>query len=151
RVRLAKLPPAGECWCSSDESSGTPHCELRMFRHAYLEERGAGRLSPEIQAVHSELLRRGLPCELFTAKRILRRQLPLARDVFVAGYIPTLLQALKQLGIEPPEPNDYPLCLRTHLRRRVWESTVGAVQTRLEEEHEPVFVKPKGRTKRFTG
>jgi hypothetical protein len=122
-----------------------------MFRHAYLEERGSGRLSPEIHAVQGELQRRGLPCALFTAKRVLRRQLPLARDVFVAGYIPTLLQALRQLGIEPPEPNDYPLCLRPYLRRRVWESTVGAVQARLEEEREPVFVKPKGRTKRFTG
>jgi hypothetical protein len=122
-----------------------------MFRHAYLEERGAGRLSPEIHDVRSELLRRGVPCELFTAKRVLRRQLPLARDVFVAGYIPTLLQVLKQLGIEPPEPNDYPPCLRPYLRRRVWESTVAAVQARLEDEREPVFVKPRGRVKRFTG
>jgi hypothetical protein len=31
-----------------------------------------------------------------------------------------------QLGVEPPQPNDYPQCLRPWLRRHVSESTVGA-------------------------
>jgi hypothetical protein len=36
-------------------------------------------------------------------------------------------QALQQLEIPVPEPNDYPASLKAFLHRKIWESTVGAV------------------------
>jgi hypothetical protein len=95
-----------------------------MIRAAFLEEAGHGRMEPEIRDLLEELRRRGIPADLFTRKRLLRRRLPVTRDTLVAGYIGTVLAALKQLGVEVPEPNDYPQCLRPFLRRRVWQLNV---------------------------
>jgi hypothetical protein len=123
-----------------------------MIRRAYVQESGGKKLGPEAQSLVHGLARRGIPVDLFTEKRILRRQLQLSRDCLVAGSIPSVTQALHQLEVPIPEPNDYPECLRPFLRRKVWESTVGAVLDGLMEgDLRSVFVKPKGRLKRFTG
>ena len=121
-------------------------------KKAFLQEKGNGRLGVEESDLYRILRLRGIEVELFTEKRIRRRQLDLARDVLVAGSIPVVLGALRQLGVEPPEPNDYPRCLARHLHRRVWTSTIRQVTAIiLNDELHPVFVKPIGRMKRFTG
>src|SRR4051812_22367020 len=56
-----------------------------MFKKAFLEECGNRRLRHEERLLRGELEGRGVPVTLFTAKRIQRRQLPLAVDTFVAG------------------------------------------------------------------
>ncbi len=95
---------------------------------------------------------RGVPTTLFTAKQLERRQLPLARDTLVAGYVPSVLGALKQLGLEPPPTNDYPRSLEPFLHRRLWTSTVRQLTEAVYEgAGPPVFAKPLGRKKRFTG
>lgn len=125
---------------------------VMTIRTAFLQEKGNGRLDPEMLPLDRELRRRGVPVRLFTAKRIERRQLALAPDTLVAGYVPAVLGALNQLGVPAPEPNDYPASLRSHLHRRVWESTVGEVAALVHDgRSRGAFVKPKGRVKHFTG
>lgn len=123
-----------------------------MIAAALLQELGNGRLEPEIKSLAAELSRRGIPCTLFLEKRLQRRQLPLRPDTLVAGHIPVVLCALRQLGIGPPEPNDYPKCLQPWIRRRMWMSTVRKLVTILQEgTGAPCFAKPIGRHKRFVG
>ncbi len=123
-----------------------------MLRAAFLQEEGGGRLGPEMRLLRDGLKERGLPTTLFTAKQLERRQLPLARDTLVAGFVPAVLGALKQLGREPPPTNDYPRCLEPLLHRRLWTSTVRQLTDALYEGTGlPVFAKPLDRKKRFTG
>lgn len=123
-----------------------------MIRRALLQQHGNGRLSPEIGSISTTLASRGIPYELFFDKHLHRRRLTLAPDALVAGEIPIVVGALRQLGIEPPPPNDYPPSLTPWLRRRIWTGTVGAIVERLQRgDAAPVFVKPMGRLKRFTG
>lgn len=123
-----------------------------MLRAAFLQEEGGGRLGPEMRLLRDGLKERGLPTTLFTAKQMERRQLPLARDTLVAGFVPSVLGALKQLGLEPPPTNDYPRCLTPLLHRRLWTSTARQLTEALYQGLEtPVFAKPLDRKKRFTG
>ncbi len=123
-----------------------------MIERAYIQERGNGQLEPETESLARELAARGLPVELFTAKRISRRSLPLTRHTLVAGDIPVVYGALKQIGVEPPATNDYPASLEPFLRRRMWRSTVGRARDLLYGcGSQPFFAKPADRMKRFTG
>lgn len=123
-----------------------------VIRLAFVQEEGNGLLDPEMRQVADELGRRGVPVQLFTEKRLTRRQLALAPDTLVVGYVPVVLGALHQLGVPAPAPNDYPACLRPLLHRRVWESTVGEVIDSVHDgRFDRAFVKPKGRLKHFTG
>lgn len=120
---------------------------------AFVQEYGNARMEPEMRDMFLELQRRGIPVELFTEKRMSRRQLPIRPDTLVVGTVPVVLSALQSLGIAPPPTNDYPVCLEPFLRRRIWRSTVGQLMNRLyfSDEFAPVFAKPEGRKKRFTG
>ncbi|WP_346728601.1 ATP-grasp domain-containing protein [Corallococcus exiguus] len=123
-----------------------------MIRCAFIQELGSGRMEPEMRALLEELRERQIAVETFTAKQLSRGQIPLARDALVAGDIPTVLGALKQLGIDAPETHDYPPSLSSFLHRRVWRSTVRDLKAAvLQEAGPPVFAKPHGRRKRFTG
>jgi hypothetical protein len=126
--------------------------EGNPIRAALLQERGSGRLDPEIRSLADELSRRGISVRFFLEKHLQRGRLELHRDVLVAGHIPVVVQALRRLDIEPPPPDDYPQALRPWLRRRVWESTVGDVVKRLQDGGDvPFFVKPTRTLKRFAG
>lgn len=123
-----------------------------MFSIAFLQQSGNGQLRLEEQLLKSEFERRGIPVSLYTLKRILRRNLPLSRDTFIAGDIDAMHGAMHQLKIQVPPPNDYPKSLEVFLHRRVWKSTLGAVErTILSDAGDPVFVKPAQRQKSFTG
>jgi ATP-grasp domain, R2K clade family 2 len=125
---------------------------MTMIRRAFIQEGGSGRLGPEERDLLADLRVRGIPAELFTRKKMARRQLPLDRQTLVAGEVPVVTAALKQLGIEPPVPNDYPGSLLSLLYRRVWTSTVRRLIDDLHEgTRSPVFAKPLDRQKRFTG
>lgn len=94
----------------------------------------------------------GVSIEYYSIKAIHRRKLPLGAETFIAGDMDAMHGAMRQLGIPIPAPDDYPVCLRDFLRRRVWESTLGEVERGLEEgAASAVFVKPAQRRKRFTG
>ena len=123
-----------------------------MITRAFIQEAGSGRLGPEERDLIGALGRRNIPVELFTRKRLARRQLPIDRSTLVAGGVPVVLGALRQLGIEPAEDEDYPSCLGHILYRRIWTGTVGRLKESLFlDAGPPVFAKPRGRRKRFTG
>jgi hypothetical protein len=125
---------------------------MTMIRRAFIQEGGSGRSGPEERDLIAGLGDRGILAELFTKKKLARRQLPLDMETLVAGEVPVVSGALKQLGIEPPVPNDYPVSLQPLLCRRVWSSTVRRL---IDELHggtgRPAFAKPSDRLKRFTG
>ncbi|MEM8641728.1 MAG: ATP-grasp domain-containing protein [Cyanobacteria bacterium P01_G01_bin.54] len=123
-----------------------------MISHAFVQEQGNGRLGDEEQLVVAELQAQGIPITLYTEKRIRRRQLSLTSQSLVVGDMPCVLGALKQLGISEPAPNDYPASLQDFLYRRVWRSTLQALEDRLRRGvSAPIFAKPASRRKRFTG
>lgn len=123
-----------------------------MFKIAFLQDLGNGRLRIEEQMLKAEFERRGTPVVLYTLKRIQRRNLPLSVDAFIAGDMDAMHGAMSQLKIDVPTPNDYPESLTPFLCRRVWKSTLGDVERRvINEAGAPVFVKPSARRKNFTG
>ncbi|HEU4391381.1 MAG TPA: ATP-grasp domain-containing protein [Blastocatellia bacterium] len=123
-----------------------------MFKRAFLEELGNGKLRHEEQLLCGELERRGIPISLYTAKRVQRRQLPLSGETFIAGDMDAMHGAMRQLKIAIPAPNDYPRSLSAVMHRRAWTSTLGAVERRvLDGRGEPIFAKPADRRKSFTG
>ncbi len=123
-----------------------------MFTRAFIEQKGNGKLGCEEQLLASELSARGISITLFTVKKIQRRQLALSRETFIAGGMDVMHGAMQQLGIEVPQPADYPDSLQPYLRRRIWKSTLGVIEQRiLDGDSAPVFVKPAERRKNFTG
>ncbi len=124
---------------------------MQLPERAFLLQSGNGRPLPEMRSLDAYFSRNGVPVNWFVEKKLLRRQLALDRKAFVGGTIPVMREALRQIGFELAEPQDYPECLRQFLQRRIWESSVAQVVAHIENGGEPVFVKPKGRAKRFTG
>ncbi len=123
-----------------------------MFTIAFLQELGGGSLRQEERLLKSEFERRGIQVSLYTLKRVLRRNLPLSKHAFIAGDMDAMHGAMHQLNIPVPPPNDYPKCLEAFLHRRVWKSTLGAVERGIASgASAAVFVKPAERRKNFTG
>lgn len=123
-----------------------------MFTTAFLQYSGKGPIRHEEGLLTEGLRRRGIPVRHYTIKRIHRRQLPLGPDTFVAGDTDAMHGAMRQLGIEVPAPDDYPVALRTYLHRDVRISSLGEVERAFESGVlAPTFVKPADRRKGFTG
>ncbi|MCB9687405.1 MAG: ATP-grasp domain-containing protein [Alphaproteobacteria bacterium] len=120
------------------------------FARALVQESVNGRRSAEFESIERAALARGLVCDRFTMKHLLRGRVPLDRDALVAGDIPTMHTAMRQLGVQAPAPDDYPEILRPWLHRRVWRSTLGEAVGRAASG-EALFVKPAGALKRFAG
>lgn len=98
----------------------------------------------------TECARLGIEVIPFLAKQMRRRQLPLSRDALVCGDVDMVEGAMKQLGIPPPQLNDYPDSLHSRLGRKVWRSSIARLESAVFEGGE-VFAKPAGRRKLFTG
>ncbi|MEN3749561.1 ATP-grasp domain-containing protein [Sphingomonas sp. HF-S3] len=122
-----------------------------MFEVAFIQEQGAGRLDIEARMVRDACLRRDIPVELFTRKRIARRQLPLDPRSYVFGDVDCAQGAMRQLGIPVPAPDYYPDILEPYLHRRIWSERLGNLRDRIMEGGEPIFAKPALRPKLFTG
>jgi hypothetical protein len=70
-----------------------------MIRATLLQQSSNGRLEPETKSLSIGLANRRIPCSFFLEKRLARRQVALRRDTLVAGHIPVVLGALRQLGM----------------------------------------------------
>lgn len=92
-------------------------------------------------------------CEVmvFREKAMVRGQVEVSASDLVVGGLPAVRAALRQLGHRLPEANDYPDELTPFLRRRIWRTTMAGVRASLDRGTGPLFVKPRGRIKRFTG
>jgi hypothetical protein len=121
-----------------------------MFQRAFIEITGNRKYRLEELLVQQACEALGIEVVPYLAKQIQRRQLPLTRDSFICGDMDAMHGAMKQLGIEPPVPNDFPTSLARYFRRKVWRSSIRALEHALEEGRE-IFAKPAGRRKRFTG
>ncbi|HEU4329397.1 MAG TPA: ATP-grasp domain-containing protein [Roseiflexaceae bacterium] len=73
----------------------------------------------------------------------------LTTEDIVVDFIDESRQALRHLGVMPPDVPTYPEPLRHLLGRAVWTSTINAVAA--QPEQWPVFVKPHNDSKKFTG
>ena len=122
-----------------------------MFDVAFIQEQGNGRLMREAELVREHCIRLEIPVQLYTPKRIERRQLPLTRSSYIFGDMDCMHGAMRQLKIPIPEAVYYLPSLTKYLHRMVWLDTVGNVRTQVEEGGIPVFAKPASRAKVFTG
>lgn len=122
-----------------------------MFEAAFIQEQGNGRLLLESQLVRDYCLKRGIDTQLYTIKRIQRRQLPLTTRSFICGDMDCMHGAMRQLNIPIPALVNFPSSLTAYLHREIWQDTVGGVRERVESDGQPVFAKPAGRAKIFTG
>jgi hypothetical protein len=123
-----------------------------MFSHAFLEDSGGGHLRREEQLLRLSLEKIGVPTTLYTAKSIRRGRLPLGPDSFVSGDVDSIIGAMRQLRVKVPQLSDYPEVLLPYLSRRVWRSSLSAVEQNLfEGKAKALFVKPAERKKAFTG
>lgn len=121
-----------------------------MFPRAYIEQTGNNKLRHEETLVLEDCQRHGTQTTLYLAKQIQRRQLPLDSHSFICGDMDSMHGAMKQLGIEPPMPDDFPEALKPFFHRRVWRGSISELESALENGRE-LFAKPAGRRKLFTG
>ncbi len=127
------------------------HHKQNMFSRAYIQELGASKLRAESQSVFDTLSKGNIAIELFTTKKMHRRQLRLARDVFFVADIDLSLKALKILDISYRKPLDYPTSLTNFMHRKVWRSTISELTSSIKSNNKPLFAKPADDLKRFTG
>lgn len=73
----------------------------------------------------------------------------LTRDDVIVDFGDESRRALAYLGIDLPDVPTYPEALRRFLGRRIWTSTIDRIAS--QPEQWPVFVKPLGDAKKFTG
>lgn len=108
-------------------------------------------MEPEHAQVCDELELRGISVELFTLKRLHRDQLNLSPQTLVVGDHDVMRSVFKRMSLVV-QSNCYPPSLHAFLHRKVWESTVQQVLFASQNgQIGPVFVKPRSRTKSFTG
>ena len=122
-----------------------------MFDVAFIQEEGSGRLTHESVLVRDHCIQKGIDTQLYTPKRIQRRQLPLTSRSLVFGNIDCVHGAMRQLKIPIPDARYYPASLRKYLHRKVWQEALGNVRARIHDGGAPVFAKPASRAKIFTG
>lgn len=97
------------------------------------------------------LTARGLEPRPALLRQVVRGRAPVEGVGLVAGRLPFFRAALHRNGVVMPAPLDYLGASEAALGRAIWPSTLGAVAGGLEHRGEPVFIKPRGVAKRFTG
>lgn len=117
----------------------------------YLQLMDNSKFSPEEEAL-AKYFGEG-NYQTFYRKQIIQNKLKITKDDFIAGDIPTMYAAMRQLGIEYSYC-DYPESLRKYLLRNVWPATMRDIRNDIYLEgflKKPIFIKPRNRLKRFTG
>lgn len=120
-----------------------------MIKKAYIQEYGNRKTEPEFEGVKKVLESRGIDCEFFTIKRLLRDQLQINRETFVVGDHISMSHIFKKRSTQLP--SSYPESLRKYLKRNIWETTVRKLIMNGNDDLINVFVKPKSKAKLFTG
>lgn len=122
-----------------------------MILKAYIHEYGNGKIEPEHLDIKQTLETKGIECQLFTTKRLMRNQIVVDKQTLVVGDNPTMLTVFKRLGINWIN-DSYPESVRKYLNRNVWESSIRKLLLKSHgNDVVNVFVKPKSKAKLFTG
>jgi len=122
-----------------------------MILKAYIHEYGSNKVEAEHLDIKETLQSRGIECQLFTTKRLMRNQLKIDDNTLVVGDNPTMLNVFKRLGIKWNN-DSYPESLRKYMNRNVWESSIRKFLMESDgNDLVNVFVKPKSKAKLFTG
>ncbi|MFN8282012.1 MAG: hypothetical protein U0U67_02295 [Chitinophagales bacterium] len=122
-----------------------------MILKAYIHEYGNNKIEAEHLDIKEILESRGIDCQLFTTKRLLRNQLIIDDQTVVIGDNPTMLIVFRRLGIHWMN-DSYPASLRKYLKRNVWENSIRKLLIETHNnEINSVFIKPKSKAKLFTG
>jgi hypothetical protein len=141
---------ASENKTKEQKSTGVTKIKPSFPARAYIQR--FDDVPPDYQLVADELKLRGINVVFKTTEDILRKAWPLTREDFVCGNFDWTRLAMKKLNITMPEPPDYPVCLKHLLQRRVWQSTLGEVNTFLQQPENKtvsVFIKPAATAKAF--
>ena len=94
---------------------------------------------------------RGLETGFFTFTGLDDKQVELERSTMLVGGAGAVCHALRALGVAMPAIADLPEPLAFLRGRRVWESTLGEVQTLSDRLQAPIFIKPLRDPKAFSG
>lgn len=121
-----------------------------MINTAYIHEYGNRKIEPEHRDVMEVLEKRNISCELFTNKRILRNQLNIDENTFVAGDHFVFSSIFKKYKINILN-NCYPKSLQKYLKRNIQTTTIKEITKNFGSNTPRIFVKPKSNTKLFTG
>lgn len=122
-----------------------------MITKAYIHDYGNNKIEPEHLDVMETLTSRGVPCELFTSKKLARNQLQPDASTLVVGDHSIMSTVFKRLMVTPI--NDcYPESLHGFLNRKIWTTNVRKLlKDYPDAEKTPFFVKPKSTAKLFNG
>lgn len=74
--------------------------------------------------------------------------LDVTKETVVVGWIGTVEEAFKIVGVESPPETSIPECLMKYAGRKIWESTLGEVRA---DDYFRHFIKPLHGHKSFTG
>lgn len=121
-----------------------------MITKVYIQEYGNGKIEPEHRDVKDVLESKGIECELFTSKRLQRNQIQINKEALFVGDHSIMIHVFKKLGINSLT-SSYPESLKKYVKRNIWETTVRKLLRENDGESLNVFVKPKSKTKLFTG
>ena len=133
------------------EAYGEPSGVPEFAGRAVLELVAPGRLEEDLVGLAEFLTARGLETSQAYLRQLVRGHVPVEGAGLVAGRLPFIRAALQRNGVAMPAPLDYVGASEAALGRAFWPSTLGAVAPGLELRGEPVFIKPRGAAKRFTG
>ncbi|WP_196888334.1 ATP-grasp domain-containing protein [Aureivirga sp. CE67] len=122
-----------------------------IITKALIHEYGNGKLEIEHENIVQVLESRDIPYELFTSKKLHRNQLKLNKNTLVVGDHSVMETVFKRLKFSC-QNNSYPESLKPFLKRNVWESSLTRLfNESLEKDISDIFIKPKNKTKLFTG
>lgn len=118
----------------------------------YLQMNDHSKFDEEEKSLQAYFEKNNIEYKPFYKKHLIQNKLKITRDDFIAGEVPTMFAAMKQLGIEY-NYQDYPDYLKKYLYRKIWESTMGDIKNQLFDigNIDAVFIKPKDNLKKFTG
>lgn len=121
-----------------------------MITKAYIHDYGSNKIEQEHRDIKIVLESRGIGCELFTLKKLQRNQLLLNDETLVVGDHSVMSQVLKKLNFNS-FTSCYPESLKKYLNRNIGEITVRRLLIESDGNALNIFVKPKSKTKLFTG
>ncbi len=123
-----------------------------LMKLAYIQTDDKSGNNFEMNMLRTELPKRGIAVEPFRKNEIFEEKIDLSSECIVAGDVEVITEAMRQMGIPIPVPNDYPKSLDKFLHRKIWTSRFSNLRQKFEEEWpDPVFAKPKTHRKLFRG